>query len=413
MANKLRRRLILVSMASMLVVLTVIILAINLSNFATVRANADAVVDTLAMAGGSFDNYRNQTDPNMPLPPNLQNQNELRPNPRPDNRWLDEETPFDTRFFTVDYRSGTPTVDLDDIASIDEQTALQMAEAVRKKGATYGYYNDFRYKSQDDMVIFVDCSKQLRTTRQFLYTSLYVSAAATLAVFVLVFFLSKVAVEPIVQAYEKQKQFITEASHELKTPLTIISANNELTELESGETQSTKAIDKQVKRMTQMVKNMVALSRLDETATLQDVHEFSLSDSLTETVDSMQAALASGERTVSTEIQEGIVYKGNEDLVRQLYSILLENAAKYAQSNIHIRLTKGRAATLSVSNDARDLPDGNMSQCFERFYRSPAAREMAEGNGIGLAIAKQIALLHHAQIGATAKDGVFCVTVTF
>ena len=165
--------------------------------------------------------------------------------------------------------------------------------------------------------------------------------------------------------------------------------------------------------MTQMVKNMVALSRLDETATLQDVHEFSLSDSLTETVDSMQAALANGERTVSTEIQEGIVYKGNEDLVRQLYSILLENAAKYAQSNIHIRLTKGRAATLSVSNDARDLPDGNMSQCFERFYRSPAAREMVEGSGIGLAIAKQIALLHHAQIGATAKDGVFCVTVIF
>ena len=425
MTRRLRLRFILIAMAAVVVVLGIIMTAINVFNYASVTANADAILDELDSNGGRFStpNARD-TEGGSPAPREGEDgmdpaEGEGRPDEpseRRTSRWINAETPFETRYFTIQYNDNGTVINVDQIAAIERGQAIVMATYAMQSGMVYGYSDNYRYKVSGDkhMVIFVDCTRQRTTADNFLYTSLYVSAAGILGVFVLVFFFSKGAVKPMVEAYAAQKRFITEASHELKTPLAIISANNELQELECGETQSTQAIAHQVQRMTSMVKNMVSLSRLDEADTLQNQSECRLDECLMQQVDNMRATLQANERTLAVQVAEGIPYKGNVELLRQLFDILLENAAKYALTHIEVRLVKSRnGAVLTVANDAADLEDGDQSRCFERFYRSPSARETAEGNGIGLAIAQQIVHLHHAAIAAVAKDGVFTITVQF
>ena len=409
MTKKLRIRFILIAMASVVVVLGIITTAINVSNYATVTADADAILDELDRNGGRFalpdGNVFPENAPDAETNPTEQR-----------SRWRSAETPFETRFFTIQYSDTGTAINIDQIAAVDIGDAIMMATAAMQSGKEYGYSNNYRYKVVRDkhMVIFVDCTRQRNTADSFLYTSLYVCAAGLLGVFLLVFFLSKYAVKPMAEAYAAQKRFITEASHELKTPLAIISANNELQEMEFGETQSTQAIGHQVARMTTMVKNMVSLSRLDEADTLQNQSDCRLDECLNDQLQVMDAALTANQRTLNVQVDDDIPYKGNVDLLRQLFGVLLENAAKYALTHIEVQLCKERSgATLTVSNDAKDLEDGDQSRCFERFYRAPSARETAEGNGIGLAIARQIVQLHHGDIAAYAKDGVFVITVRF
>ena len=413
MAKKLRWRFILVTMISVVAVLGTIIASINISNYVEINDDADYLLDLLCTGDGFFAGYNDTMTPpaegERPRPnlPNGERNFDFA------KRGLSEETHFETRYFTVRYLDdGRFVINTNQIAAVTVDEALSMADEVKTKKKTYGNYGNYRYKvdAERDMVVFVDCTRQRATADVFLATSLYVSLGGVLAVFILVFFLSKATVAPIIKAYEGQKRFITEASHELKTPLTIISANNELQELESGETQSTVAIDKQVKRMTQMVKNMVSLSRLDE-AEQTERSAFPIADCLAEQVDSLRTALQSEGRSLQCDIAEGVTYVGNEDLIRQLFSIVLENANKYAQTHTRVSLVKGKKTVITVANDA-DLADGDMSRCFERFYRAPSARAATEGSGIGLAIAKQIVDLHHGTIAAQAIKGEFVLTIT-
>lgn len=431
MAKKLRIRFVLVSMLSLLAVLTVIMLTINLSNYAEVQRDADAVLAELQAGGGQFRGMDGAAPPTLPdgttpqegtnppaLPDGEQPSGEHQPNEwrgMAKNGRFNAETPFETRYFTVTVNEdGTYTADTDNIAAVDAQTSIQMAQEVLTKGRTKGYNGIYRYLVADggNMVLFVDCSRGLDNAKTFLHTSLIVSAAAILGMFVLVFLFSKRAVKPTVEAYQRQRQFVTEASHELKTPITIISANNELLQLEYGENESTEAIEEQVKRLSSMVKNLVSLSRLDEVETLAEKVPCDLSECLVEQVELCQGALCRNERTLDVDIHENVVVEGREDMLGQLVGILLENAIKYAATFTTIRLTRDKNVVLTIANDATGLSDGDKSRCFERFYRDADVSAGIEGSGIGLAIAKQIVALHHGTISAHAKDGVFTIKVT-
>ena len=431
MAKKLRWRFVLVSMLSLATILVVIMLTVNITNYTEVKNSADVLLEALAEGGGQFrfaeppqmggdENVEPPAEGNTPPsagtePPTGRGDQNRRPIDLEQGERFSAETPYETRFFTViKLEDGTYIANTESIAAVDADTAVSLAQKALSSGKTKGYSGVYRYLvvNEGNMVLFVDCFRSLKTAENFLETGLIVSAAVLVGMFLLVFLFSKRAVKPIAEAYERQKQFVTEASHELKTPITIISANNELLQMEYGDNESTDAIEHQVKRLSSMVKSLVSLSRLDEVEHIEK-GPCSLSDCVVEHLDLYRNALTAEGRTLTVDVDEGVTLVGNLDLLAQLTSSLLDNAIKYAHSFTEVSLKRDKGIVLMVRNDAEGLSDGDKSRCFERFYRDVDVTQNVEGSGIGLAIAKQIVELHHGSATASAKDGVFTVKITF
>lgn len=428
MIKKLRRKFIIVTMISVSLVLTVIMSAVNVVNRAKISSYADNVLNVLYENGGTFSLPEPSAPPgNNDVPDTgetLRSADDNRPE-EPENRkdppkkpdGMNEETPYETRYFTVRFTDTETKTDVNNIAAVGEEKAVSLAEEAIGKHKTNGYIGIYRYLVADDgsFVLFVDCARQIDTAENFLYASLGISAAGLLAVFVFSLFFSSLAVKPIAESYEKQKRFVTDASHELKTPLTIISANNELSELSYGETQESRNIDKQVKRMTAMVKNLTALSRLDEKEKLTEKTDVSITDTLKDMVEMFRPSLEKDNRTFHADIGENCTTRGDEALLRQAFSTIFENAAKYAltKTELSVSLSKNDV-TIVLKNDAADLPQGNLDRCFERFFRSEGARASAvPGDGIELSVVKAIVSLHGGTVHARGEaGGVFAVSVT-
>ena len=428
MIKKLRRKFIIVTMISVSLVLTVIMSAVNVVNRAKISSYADNVLNVLYENGGTFSLPEPSAPPgNNDVPDTgetLRSADDNRPE-EPENRkdppkkpdGMNEETPYETRYFTVRFTDTETKTDVNNIAAVGEEKAVSLAEEAIGKHKTNGYIGIYRYLVADDgsFVLFVDCARQIDTAENFLYASLGISAAGHLAVFVFSLFFSSLAVKPIAESYEKQKRFVTDVSHELKTPLTIISANNELSELSYGETQESRNIDKQVKRMTAMVKNLTALSRLDEKEKLTEKTDVSITDTLKDMVEMFRPSLEKDNRTFHADLGENCTTRGDDALFRQAFSTIFENAAKYAltKTELSVSLSKNDV-TIVLKNDAADLPQGNLDRCFERFFRSEGARASAvPGDGIGLSVVKAIVSLHGGTVHARGEaGGVFAVSVT-
>ena len=242
-----------------------------------------------------------------------------------------------------------------------------------------------------------------------LVTTISVSLLGLAAVFVLVVIFSRMVFRPVEESIQKQKRFITDASHELKTPLTIIDANTEVMEMESGESQWTKSTRKQIQRLSGLVQQLVTLSRLDEEKGPEEKCEFNLSEAVSECVQPYESLAQTREKNLTLNIEEDITYTGDERSIRQLAGILMDNAVKYSSENGNITLTlkkKGKKIFLEVYNDADDLPQGKLDVLFERFYRLDSSRNSGTGgSGIGLSVAKAIVQAHKGKITAENKNG--------
>ena len=394
-----RKRFILVTMLSAFIVITIMMLVINFINYNNVDGFADTVTQTLADNGGSF------------------NEPALNPGMRdraPFEQQMNKETPFETRYFTVKYQGESIETNITRIASIDSATAIEMANAVKDKST--GYTGVFRYRVSEiengKLVIFLDCTQRLSQANGTLINSLIISAIALVGIFVVVFFISKRAVKPIIMAYEKQKRFISNSAHELKTPLTIISANNEMIEITSGENELTDGINKQIKRLSTMVRNLTLLTKIDDIKEIMN-KTFSATDALNDVLTTYKPIIEEKKLALDLNIDEEVYLTGDEELFKQLLSILLDNAYKYAKTFIRVELLKDNDFVLRIINDANKVEEGNLDRCFERFYRFDSTRaEGIEGSGIGLSIAKEIVDLHKGKIIATGlPNNVFEIKV--
>lgn len=304
------------------------------------------------------------------------------------------------------------------IAAISTESASSYASSLYKKNRTKGYIDCYKYMAQTKtdssgdsyiLYVFLDCERELNTFRSFLLASLGISLAGLLVFFGLVFFFSKRMVQPIAESYEKQKRFITDASHEIKTPLTIIDANTEVIEMMEGENEWTKSTRKQIRRLASLTENLVFLSRMDEESTQLEMTDFSLSDAVLDTASSFTAVAASLGKTLEISVKPNISLHGDEKTIRQLVSLLVDNALKYSNDGGTIRIdlrTNGRNRLLTVWNSVDSIKTENLDCLFDRFYRTDASRNSETGGfGIGLSVAQRIAAAHKGHISAKSEDG--------
>lgn len=251
----------------------------------------------------------------------------------------------------------------------------------------------------------INASSDLYSVRTMLIISVGIGIGSFLLVLLIIIFASGKAVKPIAESYTKQKQFVTDAGHELKTPLTVISANNELARMIYGDSEWFDSIDTQVAKMNGLVRSLITLARMDEEQK-PIFASFNLSDAVYDTAKSFENLIHTGGRLITFDIDDGILYTGDEAKLRQVVSILMDNAAKYCdeKGKIAVRLTNDKQIKLQVINDFASANDCDLSQVFERFYRADKARTSDGSYGLGLSIAKSIIELHKGEIQAKALE---------
>jgi len=418
MIKTLRRKFIAIAMGSMAAVLLLLIGGMNLMNYRSMLSDTDIRLNILAENNGRFkspaDGFGNFGDgPKVPM-----EWGNLFPG---NHHKLSAEAPYDTRFFTVVIKDDGTVISIDTgkIAAVSTSEAGEYAKSLIAKGNISGFCNNYRYRAistagsngeENTMYIFLDCERELNSFKNFLFSSIGVSVLGMLLVFILVVTFSKLLVKPVAESYDKQKRFITDASHELKTPLTIIDANTEVLELENGENEWTRSIHNQVKRLSSLTQKLVFLSRMNEGNTnIMTMLDFSLSDAVEETALPFAAVASTNNQKLTFDITSNLIIHGDETLIRQLVSLLLDNAIKYTSKGGEIILTlkeTGRNKVLTVWNTAENVSAGKLDVLFDRFYRTDSSRNSSTGGfGIGLSVAKAIVLAHKGKISARSDDG--------
>ena len=308
-----------------------------------------------------------------------------------------------------------------DDSLLPDQDALQdkVIEAI-KVGKTSGFIGSYRFLKVEsnvgNLILFLNCQRELDSFESFLKNSILISFVVIVSVLILVILVSKKVIAPIQETYIKQKQFITGASHELKTPLAIISSNADVLEMEHGDSKWTNNIHNQVERLSSLVNSLVVFSRMEEKDSVERA-QFNLTEALKSRIEDFNELANFQKKYIAIDIDSGLNYYGEKDSIVQLMDILLENAIKYApeDSDILVSLKKNRKnAILKVSNKA-DVKKGDLSKVFDRFYRLDESRNSTfKGYGIGLSMAQLIAEKHRETIRAySPEDGVFKIEMRF
>lgn len=402
MIRRLRCTFVMVSVCSVAAVLFVILGVVNWMNYRQVVGDVDRILDILAENNGSF--------PERGVPEE---------EPERDRRGvppgISPETPYESRYFTVYFNEDEDVIraDVGRIAAVDESEAVAYAEEVNKRPGNRGFLHDYRYVKTDEggtpMVIFLDCGRSLAQVRGFLTVSASVAAEGTGAVFLLLILFSKRAVKPYVESYEKQKRFITDAGHEIKTPLTIIDADAEIIALETGENEWVEDIRKQIQRLKELTEDLIFLSKMEERRGDAECVEFPISEVALETARSFQSLAMLQGKMFESCVEPLVSYTGEMKNIQRLFSILLDNALKYSPEGgrISFRLERrGRNIYINVSNTADFISREHLTHLFDRFYRVDASRNsQTGGHGIGLSIAKAIVSAHKGRITAASPDG--------
>lgn len=399
MIQKLRIKLIFAAMLSLLLVLVIIFGVAGVLNYRKIAADADSILAILQENDGIF--------------PTMGDGMFHGDKPPKDDRRFSPELPYESRYFSVFLaQDGTVlSVNTGKIAAVDTTTAIEYAQTVVHAGDSRGFVDDYRYTSfsvgNEIHILFLDYGREMSSFRAFLFTSACVSVGGLLAVLLLLIFFSGRIVKPFSESYEKQKQFITDAGHELKTPLTIIDADAEVLEMDLGENEWLSDIQTQTKRLAQLTNNLIFLARMEERPQTEKI-EFPLSDLVEETVETFHSLARTRNKTLVSKVQPMLSMTGDEKAIRQLVTILLDNAVKYSDDGGRIELAlekQKNAIRLSVFNTAESVSRESLTHLFDRFYRSDKSRNSKTGgHGLGLSIALAIVNGHKGKITASTED---------
>lgn len=399
MIDKLRKRFIVAAMLAVFIVMSLILIALNGTNYLQTRQRADEVLNVLAEFGGVFPNFSTgKKDYSFAtgIPGMV----------------ITVETPYETRYFRMvtNNKNEITDVDLSNIQSVDYDTAKSYGEKALLLKKNNGYINDFRYlvsplEEGGKLLLFIDNRREMSAFRSLAERSLLIGLISLLAIFLLVLFFSKKLMRPFEENIKRQQQFVTDAGHEIKTPLSIISANNDVQELTDGPNEWTQSTKRQVQRLSELIESLLNFARASENEISKEVVDFTTM--LTDSATSFELLSSNKHVNFEKEITDDVSVYGDRQSLEKLISILLDNANKYVSENgsIHLLLTKNkRYMFLSVRNTVHTMPE-NMDRLFDRFYREDASRSHKTGGyGIGLSLAQAIVEQHDGKISAKAYD---------
>lgn len=470
MIKKLKTRFILLAMASLTVLLSFIVVGMNLINYETVISSADQrleLLDENSERIQSETGWNGKLDKSQAPPerPDINGNLGEKPSEKPDEMTGDyfgkdgpkgptmsRDEAEEQRFFTVELGGdgNVSETNINRISSVDSEQAAEYAKKAVASGKTTGLIDDFRFLVKENngqkRVTFLDCGRVLKSFKNFLKASITMSLTGLLAVFFVIVYFAGRIVRPVAESYEKQKRFITDAGHEIKTPLAIIKANIDLIGMEldgslslDGHDPLTEGlpadgvadikdsvgdINTQVDRLTGLTNDLVYLSRMEEAGGNLVMTEIPLSDTVLESVSAIEPLAAEKGKRIIADVEPMITVKGSGKELEKLMSILLENAIKYSalspasaseesdadgnEAVIHASLHKdSKSAVIELRNDSEtELSNEALSHVFDRFYRTDSSRNSETGgHGIGLSMAKAIVDAHGGKISAYTTNG--------
>lgn len=399
MIKKMRRRVILSAMIAFSSVILLIGVLVNVIDYGIVTSRTDETISYILR-------YESRVpDRTMPNPPPM----------GPFTALPDEESNYMTRFFIVrfDDNGNIISASTDFVVSVDHDEAEVLAKQVFEGKKKRGYVKEYRYVREviDDttVMVFLNVFREQQFMRSLRILTLIVSVAALLLVFILVVLLSGRAIRPIEDNINRQKQFITDASHELKTPLTSISTSLDVISMEHGDDEWTDNIRSQTDRMSRLVSELVTLSRLDEELPLPGRENFSLSELSRVIAGTYEVQAKALEKTFDVDIRDDVTLCGDQASIRQMLSVLLDNTLRYSDEGGEIRFSvcsKRNKAVIEVFNTCHYDKPPDTKKLFDRFYRPDSSRSTETGGtGIGLAIAKAVVEAHGGTISASCPDG--------
>ena len=305
------------------------------------------------------------------------------------------------------YVTGGTYADLEDTEEL-EAVLRDCMDQQRQEGVVSRY--GFRYLRQDNglfsRLAFVDMSMEQAMLREMMGSYLRIAAAAFTLLLGVSILLAWWATHPVERAWRQQRQFLSDASHELKTPLTVILSNAELLEalpLEARPARWRDNILSEARQMKTLVEEMLTLARADNMTQGAVLTEVSLSDAAEDCALSFEPVAFEAGKALDCEVAGDILVLGDRDKLRRLISILLDNAVKYSRAGGTVVLTLRRTerqARLTVSNPGEPIPPEQLPRLFERFYRADASRGEQSGFGLGLSIAAAIAAEHRGTLRA-------------
>lgn len=398
MIKTLQKKFIFTAMVAISVLLVVLLGAINTFNAWTNARQSEALLNMIA---------QEEANPMMSMMPGMPDRNDL--------FGVSEDARRSAAYFTVytDNSGNIIAADVSNIRSLTQEEAEKIAEKIAD-GKTKGRVGNYKYTTVQNVngytraYIFLDTYSQNYYALVVLVLSALAGIVCWFFMLLLVVALSKKAIKPIAENMEKQKRFITDAGHEIKTPLAIIMANTEAMELHVGESKWSNNIKAQTLRLDTLTKNMLALAKIDDGKLSIPEEDVDVSLCVYKNTEMFKESARLKNITISQQISEGVSVRANTEYISRIVSILLDNAVKYTDENGNIDIFlmgTGTSFELAIANTYNG-DDTDTEKLFDRFYRRDTARTQESGGyGIGLSAARAIAELYNGSVNAEVKDG--------
>lgn len=406
--RQLKKKFIRAAMIAIVTVVTIVVSAIYGFSLASLRKEAEGILDKILQEGGTLTEPSNSSAS------------------YDESGFFEEwsptssaEFPYRTRYFSVlvNEEGETQKVSVEHIVSVNAGEAEEMVTRILTSNAngSFGRIENYYYKSAETdegiLFVFMDGSEQIAFNKRILFIGLSTGFAVIILVYLLLQIIAERMIQPEVENVERQKEFITNASHDLKTPLAVIRANTEIDIAINGENEWKQSILRQTDQMTELIGQLITSAKMDEEQPIQ-IEEVPISSIAQEEYESFQSLAKKRKINLESNIQKDLKLQGSSYEIRQLLSLLLDNAVKYCDQDGTVRLllnSKGKRVDLLIANTYQNGAQLNLNRLFERFYRNDQSRsqnDQSEGHGIGLSVAQKTAEKYKGKIQVSWKNNI-------